>query len=1415
MFKHLIILLILTISCESLAVPKPMESAVNYNVLMVHGAYGSDKGIENCSDKTLEATKESEYLTTSEKGANIGYYHEKGRLTSWLESLIFEDTTSYDPLNPFSDFRRSQGVPYIYSWRAFTNPANSSINNAHELGDRKWNGCGQRRALVEESQEVRAVFDNASTGRKDSGQVALDSIRKYPDLYRQIPSRYILVAHSMGGIASREWIQNSDYYYGDVDKVITLDSPHEGTGALNAQLRLTDPYVISQMAINDLAYGGVSFSLAAFSVSPNPLKEIFFTYSVLSTLLLIAPPFVEQLLESEWADNKLQNYKFDDPLVDYLDPSKSGRGHIDVLKEIAPHDSLPMFRLLGGTSSMTFTDINEDYPADVLGWIIPNAYVASFGNLYHHWGMDSVSFTNAMTGGILGLGGNLAVWDDGTALVSVSSGMAERTESLISPLVDVKRSQFFAAKNVSEQNDLVLPVIRIVGGVAVACETFGDVMAWNESLRISGELAIAMGGLAAVGAFATAAVWGGGFDDLGESHLMPLYKKNQETWRAAKVNSYSRINAGDTSWTPYLMEDFLYERPFVNLALNDNHTLHILDSLSRTDTAAFEKSTLNRNCYYIGSKNGVNCALGLFKSSNDLTSTHKEQSLSSLTQPLRFKSESDWSKMGVKVDRWEKVDGLTPEGTDTSDYVPIRHVERYEVPDITVYDWINKYSFVVDDLMPHRLRQIRMNFNYQEEIAWECDITEPENSDTACIVYKRSGGGNWAVDSAVGDNGRVKHPVKKNGLFDFVPDDYGYNNKLALQKDNQNTVIISTVNKIGLSNTQHLYYLFKATANKLDPVWPQRDVVLNKIKGFKSYATALGYQGFKVMGAKDRIVYESGNGNVLDSLREMVMAYDTIFDVSRDSANRLQDLSSAYFSSKWEDVHPAEGNYHWMFVADIRNMASASDSKDSSNTYNVPFRVDTTAPVFNILAEGENINPDSLSFVARFAWADAENSPDIRAMRISLEKANGNSANLNFMHVADFPALYDVCTPEFAIAWNDSIRESVRGDDGFYRIKVLAMDNAVPSAESYGKVNRLVSAISGNPRNVADSLWPKASDSLNVSVAYDTFFVDTKAPELVKPLLTSVSTVKSRYDSLARPARNSSYRYVTYDSLLKITYSMQEPLNGRDSSLVSVAWLFIHADDTTKVDHAGDSIYVKDGNAVVGSWAEMSAMRLEDGDYNVRAIVRDFAKNSSLYSFAQKLRVDKTAPHIESLVSTQLVYPDSIKDYSAKIAVNEKYDIGTNRTGVYCYYRVSGCGKKVTSSWKLVSNNVLKNDTVLFKLDSLEGLHGKCYLEAACVDAAGNVSVKTDLFYMGERTPVISSPRDSAVYSSLIAITGFAPPSNLADSLNTVYRLRYARVDSLGQRGEWDTSNVFVVSALRSNDRGYISKVSQSNDAGA
>lgn len=232
--KRLIVLfLILVIVCESWSVPKPMESITNYNVMMVHGAYGPYD-----DDGNLQGFEPYDYPQSRDAvnrlgAATMGSYTSDNRVTRWISHNILEEPK----WEKDSSYVRHS---YVYNWRAFSNTRNSSKNNAVELGNRMWNKdkrFGSRRALIEEAQEVKAaVFD--STERKYIyGQVALDSIRKHPDLFRQLASRYILIGHSMGGVVSREWIQNSDYYHGEVDKVITLDSPHEGTGALNMLIK--------------------------------------------------------------------------------------------------------------------------------------------------------------------------------------------------------------------------------------------------------------------------------------------------------------------------------------------------------------------------------------------------------------------------------------------------------------------------------------------------------------------------------------------------------------------------------------------------------------------------------------------------------------------------------------------------------------------------------------------------------------------------------------------------------------------------------------------------------------------------------------------------------------------------------------------------------------------------------------------------------------------------------------------------------------------------------------------------------------------------------------------------------------------------------------------------------------------------
>ena len=1380
--------------CGVLSAARPMEALNRYNVVLVHGAAPEGQGFEDrCVGKIHDANAISSNNITkldttisSRLGSAVGMLgayddtmlpsasdedNEKAakKLTYWLDSAVFEDTVQY-------------GSEYIYLQRSFANPAASPAHNAHEIGDRTWKGnnnCSVRRSLFEEAQEVRA-----------GGQNRLQQLRTNAiDEYRTIPSRNILIAHSMGGVASHEYVTDQSIYNDDVDKMITLDSPHEGTGSLNLLIDMRK----YDRQLAEAAVQAGTWATAAIIAGKEPVTQTIATEIMAATFAI---NFINRAVTTAVDEFVLKDdysYKEEDSLYKYIPPGAAG---ITSLINRPYNENLPMVRLLAGKGGMTFSDPNEGRTKNVLNFLVPEALTAPVGNIWTQLedgdGSDAAIYVNSVTGLVLGLAGGITLGDIGTTLIPEKSGLAEKTEAFKNPDADVRRFTFDAAANANDAS--IAPLVAL--NVTTLTATVASVLAVDAAfsayplIQMPLKITTALAGAAYLGI----EVYSSGVADIMESHENAKARRMLDTLYSAEF-SYPKVLRGKESGNVRLMEDFLYERPFVNLALS------VSDPVLRA---------VEPNCYYeADSANKAQlCEVGLYDSLGNVVATvnGKMNYADFRSNPLRFRSESDWSRVGIKVDRWERVNGLSPSGDSAK--IPIRHVERYPVPDITVDGFIKKYSFVVDDLMPHRLRQIRLNFNYQEEIAWECDVTKDPSAGDACTVYKRSGGSGWDTLQL------EKHPVQKDGRFDFEPRKYNYTILSALQKDNQNTVTISTVNKIGLSNTQRLYYLFKATANKLDPVWPQRDVVLNRIKGFKSHATALGYQGYRVEGATDTIFRTDGTSSF--PRLDMNMAIDSVFDASRigqpgvSATGFVYDSSGAHFASRQHDGDPAEGSYLWKFVADIRNTAAMSSGADSSNTYEVPFRVDRTAPDFTLEPERSVMNPDSMPFMVRYAWAgDSVPGPDIFAMRLSLERASGNT----FTKVAELRPYADVISPSFSIQWDAASRNTVRSrGDGLYRVRAYAVDYAVPDTVVYRKMLSLYDTIiQGGP--VSDNMWPVASDSMNTTTRFAEFYVDRSAPAISNVSVASDSGATSIYSSLSRPQRDSRYAYVTDDSLTKITYRVTESLNGRDSVPVTVAWNFVHVGDTTAMDRAGDSVWVKSSGTAAATWRESATMRLMDGDYAIRALARDAAGNTARYTHSKTLRVDRTPPHIVSLVSTRLVYPDSAGPFSATIAVDEKYDASTNRTGMRCYYSVSGCGRKAPSLWKPISNNVLHDDSLTFSLDSVVGAHGKCYLNAVCVDAAGNASARTDLFYIGERTPVITSPK-SHVATPLVAITGVAPPRGGNDSLHTVYRIRYAMVDTTGSGAPlvWDTAHALVVSAIRNDTLPYVSKISQSED---
>ena len=1479
--KKKIIVLFALVLANSLYASWPMESVDRYNIVLVHGAADRWQGLdcENGDPKADERDYEETYNTREGVVTDPSTCHpdsvpvpDANNPGAYRDSVFTKcDTAYYNPVR-IGGVKMPSGnvggtavgmIKELFSFlnnviletpnaaylqRPFVHPAGSPALNGNEIGQSNWKGenrCSARRSLIEEAQEFKA-----------HGQDSLKIFRENTiNEYRKIPSRNILVGHSMGGVAIREYVQGPNYNK-DVDKFITLDSPHEGTGALNLLLDLDRFRYQIGNSFSSGAYSALVAGMIAYiAMGKNPavLDPFLMALSVGMVGGTLQQVVKEIAWNSYFEDNGF-DYRLDDALVEYINP-ENGNAGINGLKDRDIDESFfPMARILGAKNSMTFTDPDASY-RKIMNYFIPEAFDVPLLNASYQLfgdGPMTTRFVNAETSFALGYIVGITLQDNGSALIPTESGLAKNTAALMDGNLDVVRELYNAAVNVENGDQRVFADVFTITGVALLV-TEAALRMWCSPCTDAAKTAIGITGALSLSTGIIEGVTAGTLD-LIQSHDIPTKSYFHQT-HFGNENTYSKVKNENELVKPLLMEDFLYERPFVNLALSladsalravepgcyyeaDNanklqfcevglygsRDSVVIDPVTMKETPVYNAAVVKTD----SAGNVVLDSLGNVLYDSVYYGSFEQRNYSEFRKsPLKFKSESDWYKVGVKVDRWERVDGLKPNGDPAPKGVPIRHVERYSVPDIVATGFIEKYSFVVDDLMPHRMRQIKMTFNSNEEVAWECDITKAENDPHACAVYKRLLGDSWGnPDTTIGDKGYVPHPIKKNGRFDFEARKY-FDNLASIQKDNQNTVMISMVNKIGLSNTQRFYYLFKATDNMLKPTWPQHDVVLNAIDGFKAYVSALDYQGFRVHGASD-VFFR-------DSLDNYVVRFGSL---DMGTATAIGNNGSEYvFASKRKDLDPAEGEYRWVVSTNINNKELKKPSEpDSSKTdsYEVHFTVDRTAPAFTLTSDAM-MNPDSSMFITRFKWVganptDSAKGSDIRVMRWTLEKANGQPSGGSqavFTKYAELPALYDVASNEFAIAW-DKVPQGKRDSmgNGLYRIAAYAVDYAVPNFDAYNAMNRLVDNIFSNPLDTA--IWSViAPYSLNDTTIYVEFRVDTAAPVFTfhetRPV-SAADTVNNgtyvnlsgKYDVLRKnaPSHDSSWTYVSKDSLLQIGYTVRDSLNGCDSAAVTIGWNFVHLPDTNVIDRAGDSVWVFDslGGSTSGAWTEMAGLRMADGEYSVRAILRDEAKNVRHDAVPKRVRVDRTAPQIVGLTSDHLVYMATDGDFSATILVSESGDVGVNRTGMHCSYRVLG---GADTSWHEIrkgNRKLLASDTVTFTIDksAVDTSRGTRYLEAACVDAAGNVSVRTDLFHVGARFPQITYPQPETIESdqSFIPIVGIAPKTSSADSLSSVYRLRY-RIDN---DTTWRTDKVKVVAANRSENVDYVSRISQSTE---
>lgn len=115
---------------------------------------------------------------------------------------------------------------------------------------------------------------------------------------KQKPKKYILIAHSMGGLTTRDYITGG-FYKGDVDKLITLDSPHEGSAIAN--------YVQYWHKANNSAFEYIGLSLIPLAV-PAFLGWLGGTNLLSGMLLISTMPLIQHSVGSLITDNFLSGY---------------------------------------------------------------------------------------------------------------------------------------------------------------------------------------------------------------------------------------------------------------------------------------------------------------------------------------------------------------------------------------------------------------------------------------------------------------------------------------------------------------------------------------------------------------------------------------------------------------------------------------------------------------------------------------------------------------------------------------------------------------------------------------------------------------------------------------------------------------------------------------------------------------------------------------------------------------------------------------------------------------------------------------------------------------------------------------------------------------------------------------------------
>ena len=122
------------------------------------------------------------------------------------------------------------------------------------------------------NHNLQTYINNFKATRNVSPSLA-DLKKERPDL---LPSRYVFIANGMGGMVAREYVQGADYQ-DDVDKILFINTPHEGTGFADQALLTKDPMYDIRGNFNKIYTAAIAAVSLVYLLSDDALQDSLIT----------------------------------------------------------------------------------------------------------------------------------------------------------------------------------------------------------------------------------------------------------------------------------------------------------------------------------------------------------------------------------------------------------------------------------------------------------------------------------------------------------------------------------------------------------------------------------------------------------------------------------------------------------------------------------------------------------------------------------------------------------------------------------------------------------------------------------------------------------------------------------------------------------------------------------------------------------------------------------------------------------------------------------------------------------------------------------------------------------------------------------------------------------------------------------